>query len=178
MSEAQQTAAAPAQKSGRRSSRLLILIALPLVLVLAGGGAYYYMFLRHPAGGHGRHAARQAAPLPSYLKVKPFVVTMAGEGEASHFVQVGVTLTLSGPALGALIKAVLPEVEDAMRQTVLAFKVADIMTPAGVDKLRKTMTANVNRVLLRQLGAGRISEADGGKKDAVRNVYFTTLIVE
>lgn len=178
MSQAE-TAAAP--KAGRRSARLLIMVALLLVLVLvlvgAGGGAFYFFFWHRPAG-HGRYAARQEAPLPFYLTIKPFVVTMGGGDGGSHFVQVGATLTLAGPALGALIKAVSPEVQDAMRQTILAFKVADIMTPAGVDKLRKAMTAKVNRVLLRQLGAGRIKAIAGGGADAVRNVYFTTLIVE
>ncbi|HZU88097.1 MAG TPA: flagellar basal body-associated FliL family protein [Stellaceae bacterium] len=92
--------------------------------------------------------------------------------------QIGVNLTLSGSALGALVGAVQPEIEDTMRQTVLAFKVEDITTPAGVDKLRKAMTTNVNRVLLRRLGPQRIKEVNGGEADAVRNVYFTTLVVE
>lgn len=178
MSDAGQTAAkATAQPKGGRSLRTLIMIALLLVLLIAGGGGAY-LYFGHRLAGAGPPAAKAEAPLPFYLKVKPFVVSLNNGDGTPHFVQLGVTLSLSGPALGNLIKAVLPEVEDAMRQTLLAFKVEEITTPAGVDKLRQAMTAKVNHVLSQQLGAARIKEANGGKADAVRNIYFTTLTIE
>jgi flagellar FliL protein len=178
MSEADQGAARPAaRKSGGRGLRIVALLALLLVLVGGAGGAYYYMFLGHPAAGHDRPAVKPAA-LPFYFEIKPFVVSMASDTGSPHFVQIGVSLTLSGAAMGNLVGAVQPEVEDAMRQTVLSFKADDITTPAGVDKLRKAMTADVNRVLLRRLGPQRIKEANGGETKAVRDIYFTTLVIE
>lgn len=178
MSDASQAAAktaAPAK--GGRSLRTLILIALVLVLLIAGGGGAYLYFWRRPAD-HGKPAAKMHAPLPFYLKLKPFVVSLNNGSGTPHFVQLGVTLSLSGPALSPLIKAVLPEVEDAMRQSLLAFKVEELTTPAGVDKLRQAMIGKVNHVLRQRLGAARIKEASGGKMDAVRKIYFTTLIIE
>ena len=177
MSEIDQPAVGEtAQRSGGRAFRMAM--ALVLVAVLAAAGGAFYVFFWHSHAAGGRRVGSPAAALPVFLEVKPFVVSMAGAGGNSHFVQVGVTLTLSGPALGPLIKAVLPEVKDAMRQTMLAFKADEIMTPAGVDKLRNAMTAKVNHLLLRRLGAERIKAANGGRTDAVRNIYFSTLIVE
>lgn len=178
MSDASQSAArTAAQSKAGRSRRGLMLIALLLVLIIAGGGGAYLYLGRQSADRDG-HPAKAAAPLPFYLEVKPFVVSLNNGEGIPHFVQLGVTLSLSGPVLGKLITAVLPEVEDAMRQTLLAFKVDDITTPAGVDKMRKAMLANVNHVLLQQFGAARIREANGGQANAVRNIYFTTLTIE
>jgi flagellar basal body-associated protein FliL len=178
MSETGQGAArVAARRGGRRFFRSWMAIALLAVLVAVAGGVLYGFF-GYRLGDHGRHASGQAPPLPFYLTLKPFVVSMAGDAGTTHFVQVGVTLTLSGPAPGRLVNAVLPEVEDAMRQTVLAFKADDVMTPAGVDKLRKAMIVKVNNVLLQQLGARRIEDVNNGKKNLVRNIYFSSLIVE
>lgn len=178
MSDTGQAVAKGSAKAGapRKRSRSLLLAAIALLLVIiAGGGAYVY--LGRASASHDR-IAKAEAPLPFYLDVKPFVVSLNNGEGIPHFVQLGVTLSLSGPVLGKLITAVLPEVQDAMRQTLLAFKVEDITTPAGVDKLRKAMIANVNRVLLQQFGAARIKEANAGRSEAVRNIYFTTLTIE
>jgi flagellar basal body-associated protein FliL len=166
-----------AQKSGGRTFRIIAALVVVLVIVGGAGGAYY-MFFGHSLAQPGRHAAKPAKPLPFYYEVKPFVASLAGADGSPHFVQVGVNMMLSGPALGKLVDAVLPEVQDAMRQTILAFKVEDIMTPAGVDKLRQAMTAKVNQVLLRQLGAQQIEGVNGGEAKVVRNIYFSTLIIE
>jgi flagellar basal body-associated protein FliL len=165
------------ERDGGRSflSWKLILPAF-LLLAAAGGGAgyfYYYHF-----GGHGRAAASQEPPLPFYLTIKPFVVSIGSQSGSPHFVQLGASLTLAGPAVGKLVDAMLPEVEDTMRLTALTFKAEDVTTPAGVDKMRALMTANINRLLLQRLGAARIKAINNGKKDIVQNIYFSTLVVE
>ncbi|HTT78246.1 MAG TPA: flagellar basal body-associated FliL family protein [Stellaceae bacterium] len=158
------------------SGRNLIVLAV-LLLAAAGGGYYYYYVVRRSAP-HGMHAASTEPPLPFYMAVKPFVVSMPGSGSDTHFVQIGVNLTLSGAAAGNLVTAMMPEVEDALRLSALSFKVSDITTPAGVDKLRAKMTADLNQMLLQRLGAERIMGADGGSKNIVRNIYFSQLIIE
>jgi flagellar basal body-associated protein FliL len=178
MTDSDRAAARPLPPERKSGGRVRWILALALLLVLVGAAGTFYMFFGQRFGDYGRHAAAPAAPLPFYLAVKPFVASVAGADGNSHFVQIGASLALSGPALGKLIDAMLPEVQDAMRQTILAFKVEDIMTPAGVDKLRKAMTIKVNQVLLRQLGARRIKEVNGGAMPAVRNIYFSTLVIE
>ncbi len=169
-------AGASAGHRGFLSGRNLIVLAV-LLLAAAGGGYYYYVVMRGAA--HDMHAGKKEPPLPFYLMVKPLVVSMAGSGSDTHFVQIGVNLTLSGAAAGSLVTAMMPEVEDTLRLTVLSFKVSDITTPAGVEKMRAKMTADLNRMLLQRLGAARIMQVDGGgSKNMVRNIYFSQLVIE
>ena len=179
MTDIDQTAEDAPPRAARRtflSGKVLALAAL-LVIVTAGGAGYLFFGDRiwsHPEEG----AKQEAAALPLYLEVKPFVVSMTNDSGSPHFVQVGVNFTLPGASAGALITAMLPEVTDAMRQTVLNYKVDDIMNPAGVDKMRQTMLARVNEVVTQRLGAERVKNATGGQANVVQQIYFTTLIVE
>ena len=162
----------------RRSFLSWKLIAAIVVLLAAGGGAAY-MFYLEPMLRPQTASVTHEAPLPTYLEVKPFVVSMLGrEGSATHFVQIGVNLTVSGSAVANLITAMLPEVADAMRLTLLGFKVDDITTAEGLDKVRAAMTADVNQMLVRRLGGERLERANGGGKDAVQNIFFSQLVIE
>jgi flagellar FliL protein len=159
-------------------SRLRLVLVAVVVLAAAGGGAYYYKFVMHKAP-QGAKALKKEPPLPFYLAVKPFVVSMGGGGNGvTHFVQIGVNLTLSGASAGNLVTALMPEVQDTLRLAALSFKVGDITTPAGVDKMRQRMTVDLNRMLLQRLGAQRITQINNGDKDLVKHIYFSQLIIE
>jgi flagellar basal body-associated protein FliL len=168
-------------KSGGRFRfwRLIAMSGL-LIAAMAGGGGYWYFFLGQRPGADSAQIPEPEAPLPFYLEVKPFVVSMVNSTGTPHFVQLGVNLTLSGGAAANVVSVVLPEVQDAMRQTALTFKVDDIVTPVGVDKMREAMIARVNRALLQRLGAERVKRLNGSQanNDLVQNIYFSTLIVE
>ncbi len=166
----------------RRRSPLIKwgLIALAVLALLGAGGAAWYFFL-----GGKEHFAPKAAkevevPLPYYLEVKPIVVSMPSNNGQTHFVQVGVSLQLPRPAAGEMIGALLPEVQDSMRQTLLGFKSDDLQTPEGVDKMRKAMIKHLNEVLAAVLGPDRIAKLTAGSPDGafVQNILFPTLIVE
>jgi flagellar basal body-associated protein FliL len=170
---------------GRRGSRGLrfwiIIVALPMMITAASGVAgYWYFFLRERTEVAKANVPEPDLPLPFYLEIKPFVVSAVNSAGASHFVQMGLNLTLSGSNAAEVVMAVLPEVQDTIRQTTLGFKVDDIVTPAGVDRLRETMIANVNRALLGRLGADRVKRLGGGDPDRgiVKNIYFSTFIIE
>jgi flagellar basal body-associated protein FliL len=157
------------------------MIALPMVITAASGGVgYWYFFLRERTEVAKEHVQQPELPLPFYLELKPFVVSVVNSAGAPHFVQMGLNLTLSGSNAGDVVTAVLPEVQDTIRQTTLGFKVDDIVTPVGVDKLREAMIDNVNRALLRRLGADRIKRLNGGEPNSgiVQNIYFSTFIIE
>ena len=175
--------AGPAAVQGRRSalrSWKTIAVLLALLAASAGGVGYWYFFLRPPADNGSEQVAKSEPPLPFYLEVKPFVITIVNSAGTPHFVQVGVNLALSGSDAVNAVTTVLPEVQDAMRQTAVAFKVDDIVTPTGIDKLRQAMTAGANRVLLQRFGPEKANRLSGGEADGavIRNIYFTTLIVE
>src|SRR5258708_10785116 len=166
----------------RRRSPLIKwgLIALAVLALLGAGGAVWYFFL-----GGKEHFAPKAAkevevPLPYYLEVKPIVVSMPSINGQTHFVQVGVSLQLPRPAAGEMIGALLPEVQDSMRQTLLGFKSDDLQTPEGVDKMRKAMIKHLNEGLAAVLGPDRIATLTAGSPDGpfVQNILFPTLICE
>lgn len=180
MSKADSIASA---NSGRGRARVfaswkLIAILVLVLAVAAGGAGYFFLF---GAGDPGnKKISVNELPLPSYVTIKPFVVTMTNSAGAPHFVQLGLDLNLSDPAVGNLVTAVLPEIQDDIRQTLLRFQVDDIVTPAGIDKMRAALLVSVNKVLLQRLGAERVKRLNGDEATGgvVRNIYFSTLIVE
>ena len=76
--------------------------------------------------------------------------------------QLGISLQLPRAAAGEMVTAVLPEIQDAMRQTLLGFKSEDLQTPTGVNKVRKAMTDHLNEVMARVLGAERVAKMTDG----------------
>jgi flagellar basal body-associated protein FliL len=179
MTELNETAATGRNKPGRGTrfaSWKIIGLMLAAIAALAGGAGYWYWTARQAAT---LAEERTAAP-PFYLDLKPFVVSVANGYGSPHFVQLGLSLALSGQDAGNAVTSVLPEIQDAMRETVLAFRVEDIVTPAGVAKLRKAMIADANRVLLLRFGAAQAKRLAVGNASGaiVQNLFFPTLIVE
>ncbi len=147
-----------------------------LLLVLGAAGWYFLLGGKEHLAG----AKPVEAPLPSFLDLKPLVVTVPSRNGPSHFVQLGASFQLTDAAGGEMITAVLPKVQDAMRQVLLTFKSEDLQTPEGIDKARAAMLAKVNAILVQVLGHERVVKATGGKPDApvVQAIYFATLIIE
>jgi flagellar basal body-associated protein FliL len=153
------------------------LIGIIVLGLIGGGGAVWYFFL----GGKGPPQAKQVeAPLPYFMDLKPFVVSLPSAGGSSHFVQLGISLQLPRAAAGEMVTAVLPEIQDAMRQTLLGFKTEDLQTSDGVNKVRKAMKERLNEVVKRVLGDERVTKmtAETGSIEFIQNVLFSTLIVE
>jgi flagellar basal body-associated protein FliL len=174
------SAAASAVENRTRGSLLrspkIIAVILAALVAIAGGAGYWYWMPHYSAPP----VKDQAAELPFYLELKPFVVSIGNDAGTPHFVQLGLNLALSSKDAGNAVGTILPEIQDAMRQTVLAFKVEDIVTPAGVDRLRQAMVTSTNHLLLQRLGAAEVMRLNGGDKNGgiVRSLYFSTLIVE
>jgi flagellar basal body-associated protein FliL len=154
------------------------LIGLIALLLLGGSGfaAWYFLLASHAAA----HPKEVEAPLPYFMDLKPFVVSLPNKSGTPHFVQLGISLQLPREAAGEMVKAVLPEFQDAMRQTLLGYRTEDLQTPGGVDTVRKAMTEHLNQTATRVLGAERIAKLTAGAPNAVfvQNVLFGTLIVE
>lgn len=182
MTDIDQAAALDLDDEPRGRSPLLkwVLVVLVVLLLVIAGAAVWYFFL----GGREHVSPQQAkqveAPLPFFLDLKPFVVSLPSNGGTPHFVQLGISLQLPRAGAAAMVSAVLPEIQDAMRQTLLGFKSDDLQTPAGVDRVRKAMTEHLNEVMVRVLGPERIAKLteDTGNPAFVQNILFSTLIVE
>jgi len=179
MSDVEQAAALDLGAPRGRSPLLKwAIIGFVALLVLGGGGGAAWYFL---LGGHSKGEAKEVkTPLPFFLEVKPIVVSLPSKGGVSHFVQVGLTLQLPRPAAGEMVGALLPEVQDTIRQTLLSFKSDDLQSPEGVDNVRKVMIEHLNVAFNAVLGADRIAKFTAGNPnhDFVQNVLFPVLIVE
>ena len=181
MSDVEQATAFDLDEPRGRSSLLKWgLIVVVLLALLGAGGAVWYFFLGGKAHFSSQPAKEVEAPLPYYLEVKPIVVSMPSNSGVTHFVQIGVSLQLPRPAAGEMVGALLPEVQDSMRQTLLAFKSDDLQSPEGVDRMRRAMIKHLNEVLGAVLGPDRLAKLTAGSPDGafVQNILFPTLIVE
>ncbi|HTZ34525.1 MAG TPA: flagellar basal body-associated FliL family protein [Stellaceae bacterium] len=155
----------------------VLIAVVALALLGGGGGAAWYFFM----GGrdHAQPKKEVEAPLPYFLDLKPFVVSMPSGTGNSHFVQLGMSMQLPRAAAGDMVTAVLPEIQDATRQTLLLYKTEDLQNPEGVNKVRKALIERLNGVVARVLGPDRIAKmTDGANGVFVQNILFSTLIVE
>ncbi len=177
MSQSHDAAAGAAERPSRKTilaSRKLLALLVAVTIAGAAGIAGYWQFMGH------RRGIEPVAEPPFYVEMKPFVVSVASADGNSRFVQLGLNFALAGKQAGPAVSALLPEIQDAMRVTVLADKAEDIVTPAGIDKLRQAMTAATNRLLQQRLGTAEVKRLAGDRADGrvVENVLFSTLIVE
>jgi flagellar basal body-associated protein FliL len=163
------------QRSGT-SFRLWTIVGLSLIAIAALAAGYWYWTARQPPAT----AAAGTVEPPFYLDLKPFVVSVTDSSGTPHFVQLGLSLALSQRAAGIAVESVMPEILEAMRETVLAFRVEDIVNRAGVDRLRQAIVAAANRVLLQRLGAAEVKRLAAGASTGgiVQNAFLPTLIVE
>jgi flagellar basal body-associated protein FliL len=173
-------AAATGPRKSRNGVRFRSWKIIGLLLValagLGGGAGYWYWTARQPP----THATGHIVEPTFYLDLKPLVVSVADSSGIPHFVQLGLSLALSGKEAGNAVNRVLPEVQETMRETVLAFRVEDIVKRAGVDRLRQAIIAALNQLLLHRLGAAETNRLAAGAPNGtiVQNVFFQTLIVE
>lgn len=156
------------------------LIGLIVLALLGLGGAAWYFFLGGREHFSSQPAKEPEVALPYFLEVKPIVVSMPSKSGTPHFIQVGVSLQLPQPSAGEMVSALLPEVQDSMRQTLLAFKSDDLQTPEGVDNVRRAMIQHLNETLSSALGPDRVGKLTAGSANGtfVQNILFPTLIVE
>jgi flagellar FliL protein len=163
----------------RSLMKLLVLVLAGLLVVGGAGGAVWYFLLGGKAYLSGGEKKTET-PLPYFLEMKPFVVSVPSKAGPSRFVQLGLSLELAGAESGTLITATLPQVQDSIRQTVLGFKADDLQDQASLEKVRTAVLTNLNKTLLTDLGTERIEKAAPGKpaNAMVHAIYFSQLIVE
>ncbi|HEY5208136.1 MAG TPA: flagellar basal body-associated FliL family protein [Stellaceae bacterium] len=159
----------------RGKLKLIIIIVVALLVVLGGaGGAYFFLF-----AGSSPKGPKEAVPAqPFFVDVKPFVVTMKAADDSMHYVQLALSLKVPNEEAVAGATAVMPELLDMIRQTVLGFKIDELQTQDGVNKLRIAITTGTNRVLLQALGPKKIETLGAPNGNLVSNVFFQNLVIE
>jgi len=185
---------APTKKSKKK---LIIIVAALAVLLAAGGGAAVFVMKKRAAaaqaaeGGEGDDAAAKEEAAhklikadlkhaPTFVPLDPFTVNLA-DREAERFAQVGITLELSDPKAGDLLKAYMPAIRNNILLALGSKTAAQLMERDG--KLR--LAAEIRREALRPLGfevdaaAKKSPGADDDEEAApIRSVHFSNFIIQ
>lgn len=159
---------------GKGKGKLILIIVIALVVVIAGAGAAFMMMsgnqgddaAAEEAGGHADKQAKNDAEEhpPVYERLDVFTVNLAG-GE--NYLQTEISLKLSGPEFAEQIKQRMPEVRNAVNET-LSSKTQDVLvTVEGKKKLAAEVQSQVNGII-------RVKEPDEG----VTMVLFNTFIIQ
>jgi flagellar FliL protein len=148
--------------------KLLIIIVAAVVLLAGGGGAaWYFMHAKkaaHDGQEEAKHEAEPAKP-PVFVKLEPFTVNLAAEGE-EHMLQTDIELKVADAKATDNIKAHMPEVRNALL-LLLSSKTADTLATAeGKQKLSAEVKARINKEL-------HVKEDEG-----VSGVFFTSFVIQ
>lgn len=149
---------APEGKSGKSGKsgkgKLIVIILIVLVLLLGGGGAAAWWFLlRKPDAKPGAKPAAEAAKPVHFINLQPFVTNVQSNDGQPHYLQVTVDLKATDPAVEEQVKELMPEIRSTILNILAAQQASDATLEATRDKLRTTIQAQVNQILLRNAGA-------------------------
>ena len=133
---------APAKPKGKRI--LLAVVALLVLGALGGGGWFLFKSLKH--GDEPKPVVKEKAV---FMDMEPFTVNLQHEeaGGGDQFLQVGITLKLSGMALEEKIKERLPEVRSRLLFLLSSKRPSELVPIAGKKKLARDIAAEINTVL-------------------------------
>ncbi len=148
---------------GKSVKTLIIMIVAAVVLVAAGGGATFF-FMK---GQVGKEEKVEHVVEKLYFDMgKPLVANFPDGAVAQHG-----RITLSMLAEGAETIEVLKKNEPMIRNNLLMLvggqDVANLNTREGKEMLRKAMLDNVNDVLKKMAGKGRVEE-----------IFFTSFVMQ
>jgi len=175
-SAARDSAPAPRRRPRRLRRGLFMVVGLVVIAAAGAGGWYFWQ--------HKKTAFAAAPPQPLYVVIKPFVVTMLDDNQATRFLQVGVDLEVADKRAADRVEQTLPAIQDAIRLAILQSKISEVTSPQGVEKLRHELIAQANNTVNTVLDPPPDPHAPKPKlgqpvaPPSVRNVYFTELVVE
>jgi flagellar FliL protein len=143
--------------------KLLIIVAAALVVALAGGGgAVFYLKKKAaaaaaaaeaedgeaaPAHADAKGGKHDAAQLPTFLPLEPFVVNLADK-DADRYAQIGITLEIDDPKFADQLKAYMPAIRNGILM-VLAHKTStELLERSG----KVALAGEIMREAVRPLG--------------------------
>lgn len=150
-------------KGGKSLKSLIIMIVAAVVLLAAGGGATFFLM----SGNAPKEEKVEHVVEKLYFDMgKPMVVNFPKGSIAQHG-----RITISLLAEGAETIEVLKKNEPMIRNNLLMLiggqDAANLNTHEGKETLRKAILDNVNDVLKKMAGKGRVEE-----------IFFTSFVMQ
>ena len=120
------------EKKGK--GRLFAIIGV--VVVAAAAGVYFFLF----SGGGAPEEAVAAEPVEGVV-IDGATMTVALQGEETHFARVSFALVLVEGADTAVVGNRIQLVQDGALSAIAAYDPDSLKTPEGLDDLRSDLTA-------------------------------------
>jgi flagellar FliL protein len=158
--EAEADAAPPKSRK-----KLFIIIGAVVLLAVAGGAAWFLMRPSH-AEKEAAEAAKHVEPI--YVALDPPFVVNFESGGLVRFLQVTVQVMTEDAATAELLKKHDPVIRNGLLMLFSGQSYATISTKAGKEQLRKSALAEVRRLIVSQRGKG----------DSVKDLYFTSFVMQ
>ena len=145
-----------------KSKRLALAAADVLVLGLVVGAGWYFM----KGSSHPEEPKAAAEELPTFVVLEPFTVNLQHE-ESDQFLQIGITLKVSGMDLADKLRQHLPEVRSRLLFLLSSKRASELMPIEGKKKLAHEIVVECNTILGLQTAAPKPSiEAASGAEAA------------
>jgi flagellar FliL protein len=154
------TKAAPAKKR-----RAMPVLAVLMLLCAAGAGSWHYLRMQQAQAATSPKAEKKAEPV--FLPLEQFTVNLTTVS-IDRFLQVGITLEMSGADAGERVKKYLPVVRSRILLLLASKTAEDLATPAGKHKLVEEV--------LREARAPLPETGTPGK--GVENAHFSAFVVQ
>jgi flagellar FliL protein len=134
-----------------------------LLAIVVGGGGVFYMKKKaaeaaaaaeaegdgEDAGAHGKakNAKHDAAHVPTFLPLEPFVVNLADK-ETDRYAQIGITLEIEDAKIADQIKAYMPAIRNGILMVLAHKSSAELLERKG----KEALAAEIMRETVRPLG--------------------------
>jgi flagellar FliL protein len=153
--------AAPAKKK----RRAMPVLAFLMLACAAGAGGWHYLRLQSANAATAPKAEKK--PEPVYLPLEQFTVNLTTT-TIDRFLQIGITLEMSGSEAGERVKKHLPVVRSRILLLLASKTAEDLATPAGKQKLVDEILRESRAVL---------PEA-GTPSKGIENAHFSAFVVQ
>ena len=158
---APEEAEAPAKP---KSKRLLLAVVVVLVLGAIGGAGWHFL-----KGSKSEEPKPVVVVKPVFVALEPFTVNLQHE-EGDQFLQLGITLKVSGVDMEEKIKERLPEIRSRLLFLLSSKRPSELVPVEGKKKLAHEIVVETNAALGLGKTAPKGAAHDGVAKDAASGV--------
>lgn len=148
----------------KKKGKLFLVLGILLVLGGAGGGAAWY-FTQSDTKPDEHKEEKQLPPV--FVTLETFTVNLQVDGSGEHYLQVGIDLKVTDPAVVNLVKLHMPEIRNAVLLLLSSKSAEQIASLEG----KQTLSAEIQEQVNKPLNA----KATG---KGVTGVFFTSFVIQ
>lgn len=156
-----------AQKPKKAKMMILVVIVV-LVLAAAGGGAFFMLSGSKKGGGGAQDRPKQEeAVKPVYVALERKTYNLSSQDGMDHFLMLAVDVRVFDDKTSNKIKAVMPDILNAMLMLISSKTTEELATYDGKKKFAADIVKLVNEAL-------HLHEGEKGATDAL----FTEFVIQ